>query len=65
MKCVFSSQGGLDRPGKGTTWRCTYVELVAANITALDIAHKTIILPILRLANGCPSCTILNRRQGI
>ena len=43
----------------------TYLELVAANVTALDIANETVVLPVLRLADGSPSSTILDRRQGI
>lgn len=56
------SSGGRGIVGTG---RCTYVELVAANIVALDIAHETIILPVLCLTDGSPSSTILDRRQGI
>lgn len=40
--------------------RFTCLELVAADITALDIAHETIILPVLGLADGSPSSTILD-----
>jgi hypothetical protein len=43
----------------------TYIELVAANIVALDIAHETIVLPVLCLADSSPSSTILDRWQGI
>lgn len=41
-------------------WNYTYIELVAANIIALDIGYETIVLPVLCLADGCPSSTILD-----
>lgn len=44
---------------------CTYIELVATDIAALDIAHKTIVLPVLGLADSSPRSTILDGRQGI
>ena len=73
MKYVFSleerdSQSrGMNHVGAAlnTSRRYTYIELVASNIVALDIANETIILPVLCLSDSSPGSTVLDRWQGV